>query len=748
MNAFLSKVARLASCGCVFGLWFSASCRGADAVVRPPGTTATVADDKSDPAKDKIVFEALDLSQPELAQVASAVNAGQYEKASHAWATYLRGRPGISWEDHVPGGAERRVADEAVRGRVTGGYVPVAHSFGDGKIDWFYNATGKTKDSVYNREWQWQLNRMFFWPDMAAAYTATKDEIYPKAFASQLRSWIDQCPMPASVQNKEGSAWRTIEVGIRMGQTWPTTFSQMLPSASLSDAVIMDFTRSTLEQAHYLRKNHTDVNWLLIEMNGLMAAGCLFPEFKEASDWRTYALAKINEEGRGQFLPDGAQDELSTGYLYDVIIPSIFKAARMASSTGHSSEIPADYLNMLKGAYEWIMCVTPPDLNRPKINDSWPGKVDYVFRAAAELFPGREDFEWFATDRKQGHAPEKISAFLDWSGFAVMRSDWTPESNYLIFDVGPLGYGGHMVGVGHAHQDKLNVSLWTYGREQLFDGGGSSYVFDKWRVWSRSSLSHNTVLVDGLGQNRQGNPSGEQRKNPSKISQTPIDAGWQTSALYDFATGVYDEEYGTSEYGPPGVYDPAKGNVRKRIADHRRSVLFLKPDIYIVADRMEPLDAQAHTYQARWQLLSTHTEDSPETKALATADAGVSNLAIVPLLTDGLQVRHATAQETPELLGWHCRKDMKPQNVPATTLLQTKEGTGVQRFLTLLLPLKKDEKNPVVSATGANPVKVIFRDGRKLVVEASKDGRGIEVTETMPDGSVGRHVSAGAALKP
>ena len=626
--------------------------------------------------------------------------------------------------------------------------MPITYAFPNGKIDWFYNATSKKPNTVYNREWQWQLNRMFFWPEMAAAYTATGDEKYPKAFATQLQSWVEQCPMPSSVQNKEGSAWRTIEVGIRMGQTWPVAFAQLLPSPSLSDAAILAYTRSTLEQARYLRKNQTDVNWLLIEMNGLMAAGCFFPEFKEAEDFRKYALSKINEEGRRQFLPDGAQDELSTGYLYDVIIPSVFKMAKMAESTGHSSEVPADYLNMLQSAYEWIMWVTPPDLNRPKLNDSWPGKVDYVFHAAVDLFPERKDFLWFATGRQKGQAPAKTSAFLDWSGFAVMRSDWAPDSNYLIFDVGPLGYGGHITGVGHAHQDKLNVALWPYGREQLFDGGGSSYVFDKWRVWSRSSLSHNTVLVDGLGQNRQGEPSGDQRKNPSKISQAPIDAGWQSDPLYDFATGVYDEEYGTSEYGPPGIYDPAVGNVRKRLASHRRSVLFLKPDIYIVADRMEPIDNQAHTYQARWQLLSTEVVDFPETKALATADIGVPNLAIYPLSTDGLQVRHATAQETPELLGWHCRKDMKPQNVPATTLLQTKKGAGVQRFLTLLLPLKKEEKNPVVSVKGDNPAEVTFHDGRKLIVEVSEDGRSIKTTETMADGSSPRHVSAGAARKP
>ena len=43
-----------------------------------------------------------------------------------------------------------------------------------------------------------------------------------------------------------------------------------------------------------------------------------------------------------------------------------------------------------------------------------------------------------------------------------MRSGWETNANYLMCDAGPVGYR-------HAHQDKLNLVVWAYGRQILFD---------------------------------------------------------------------------------------------------------------------------------------------------------------------------------------------------------------------------------------------------------------------------------------
>ncbi|MEJ2716982.1 MAG: heparinase II/III family protein [Deltaproteobacteria bacterium] len=65
------------------------------------------------------------------------------------------------------------------------------------------------------------------------------------------------------------------------------------------------------------------------------------------------------------------------------------------------------------------------------------------------------------------------------------------------------GYGSHQVyawlnytsGRQHKHADALSIGLFANGRELLTDIG---YTHTRWRAWTESTMSHNTVSVDGL----------------------------------------------------------------------------------------------------------------------------------------------------------------------------------------------------------------------------------------------------------
>ena len=120
----------------------------------------------------------------------------------------------------IAAGEVSETAAQAVTGTVT--VVSVPWSFPSNRIDWLFNPTEKTPP--FNPEWTWQLNRMSFWEDMAKAYRATRDEKYARAFAVQLRDWLDQTGgvPPESGYNGRGSPWRTIEEGLRLMYAWPT----------------------------------------------------------------------------------------------------------------------------------------------------------------------------------------------------------------------------------------------------------------------------------------------------------------------------------------------------------------------------------------------------------------------------------------------------------------------------------------------------------------------------------------------
>jgi hypothetical protein len=301
-----------------------------------------------------------------------------------------------------------------------------------------------------------------------------------------------------------------------------------------------------------------------------------------------------------------------------------------------------------------------------------------------------------------------------------MRSDWSAEANYLLFRVGPLG-------MNHQHQDSLGLNVWAYGREMIFNGGGGAYENSKWRQWAISAFAHNTVVVDDMAQTRPTSQN-DPFHDPNMVSQGPIDAHWQTNAVFDFASGTYTQGYGPSH---------------KPIASQTRDVLFLKPNIYVVADRLRPNDSLSHRYQARWQVKTTSSRIEPATQSMITEDRGLANIAIVPLLVDSLRVDSVSGQEKPEILGWDFRKDEVPPLVPETTLLHTVTGSGPRLILTLLLPLRPGEANPVtrvepgkdgISATAS------FLDGRRLRITCEGPA-GISARETFPDGRVGLSVT-------
>ena len=678
------------------------------------------------PDRQHELFDALDLSSADLQPVAAAVAAGNFAQADHELAEYFRHRTSVTWTFDPPKAranpaSRDPVAEDAVKGRVQGGLVMAWHTFPGNNIDWLYNETLVTPGLAHNMEWQWQLCRMSFWNNLGDAYRATGDERYAQAWVAELRSFIAECPVPAHAANAPGSAWRTIDSGIRMSHSWPTAFFSFLPSRQFTDADVALYLDSCLEHARYLRQFNTTRNWLTMEMSGLYTVGAFFPEFKEAGEWRQYAVDRLHTEETAQFLPDGAQNELSTMY-HNVALDNLVNIARVAQKVGRVKELPDGYIAGLEKAYDYDLYLMTPDRSEPEFNDStsWPRSVVARCREALGFFPDRADFQWIASDGKEGRPPLETSHAFPWAGFYVMRSGWDVDANYFVLRAGPLGEG-------HVHQDKLNVVMWADGRYILFNSGGSAYEKSKWRSYSTDTFSKNTVLVDGKPQYRDPN------NHDLNISKAPIDARWESTPDHDFAAGVYDEGYGA---------------LNARLATHTRRVLFVKPDLFVVADTLVPADGAVHTYQARWNLLTTHAREDKETRAITTVDENMPNMALVPLQPDHLEVRSVSGQTEPELLGWYVRKDADPAYIRATTVVHTKKGSGAQNFLTLLVPIPKGKVSPIklVEPKGPDSATVTFANGNVFFIEADPDPHGgIEVTETLPNGQVGRHVKIAAA---
>lgn len=417
----------------------------------------------------------------------------------------------------------------------------------------------------------------------------------------------------------------------------------------------------------------------------MFSLGSLFPEFMEAAQ-------RMHDEMSLQLLPDGGQYELTPGY-HKVSMTYLSELVEVAKMAGTQTDVPNAYADGLKKGYHWLINLATPSGGAPYFNDSWKVDVGATSKKGNELFPEDPFIAWAANDRLHGTAPEYTSVQLKESGYSVLRSGWESDAHYAVLDVGPLGYG-------HYHQDKLNMVLYPYGRQLLFDNGGGNYEFSPYRTYGVSTQSHNTVLVDGLPQRR---PTRGERDTDDPLGagdpRTPVSI-FHAEDEFDYVSGVYQDGYGELDNKP---------------VQHRREVLFIKPSMFLVVDTLTPNDTDVHHYQARWHLLTTNWGNNEAIKATVTTDNNAANLAIIPLETKGLSIDTKSGVTEPELLGWELEHGQGRKE--ALTVLHNLNGTGVHRFVTLLLPLAKGEDSPVTEVSTTQQgmgYEVLFNNGSKV----------------------------------
>ena len=333
------------------------------------------------------LFKALDSSLAD-EDFRSALADGSESTLIAAVANYFRRRPALKYyENHHLEPADETVALDAAAGKVR--VVAIPHCFPAGKIDWYYNVTDHN-GMPHSNEWQWQLNRMYFWREMAKYYLATGDETMAAAFNSQLAGWIEQTAPPEDDVNTPGSAWRTIETGLRLMDSWPESFEFFRKSEHFTDENICLMLASMYEQAEFLQKEeqHVKSNWMFMEMQGLYAFGAFFPEFSASCNFRKYAADLLSGIGMEQILPDGMQSELSPGYHW-VVVNCSLALCNMAVTCGFKEDIPEGYQEFLQNTFLGLTWNMNPDFTMPCTNDSGSLHLDEWLKNVGDKIPAQ-----------------------------------------------------------------------------------------------------------------------------------------------------------------------------------------------------------------------------------------------------------------------------------------------------------------------------------------------------------------------
>lgn len=524
----------------------------------------------------------------------------------------------------------------------------------EGKIDWRFN-------TISSPEWLWRLNRHQWWPVLGLAYDQTNDEKYATAFINQMLDWVSNNPPPIR-KDEKSPTWRLMEAGMRMRVSWIPSFALFYRSPNFADESKLIMLRSIYDHARFLSLFKTNRNHLLRESNGLAYISIYFPEFKEAKLWQQTSLTRLDQELPNQINQDGSHIEVSTGY--QLLVVDEFEKTYDLLRFNNLSLPKENLATWLEKMYNVLAYLIRPDYTFPELNDGFI-RWHYTRLAQAGKIFEREDFVYIGTAGKQGASPSDTSVDFNDAGLYVMRSGWTKNALYLLFDAGP--YGGP-----HGHEDKLSVELFAFGQPFIVDSGSYTYEkVDPFRTYFVGSQSHNTVLVDGRSQIRRW-----QKDNMNPKPALGNYATWVSQDDFDYVAATYNDGYSSFS-----LQKPKNPRIIEDVT-HTRRILFIKPDYWIMVDEIQA--SNPHDYQL---LFHTHPEiqakGEPQNKVILEAGPDTARLCLVPAETKNIKLSWLSGSEDP-IQGWYSVDHHRKR--PSTVVIYERKNTFSTTLTTLLYP--------------------------------------------------------------
>jgi heparinase II/III-like protein len=562
---------------------------------------------------------------------------------AHA-STQIRPRPLFCVIEHAY--RDRRIAEDVCAGKFTENGVTL-----DLGLDPNWLLAGLSHDE----EWQIAWIKFYFGLDLAAAYAETGEARFQHAWEKLVASWIRQVPVEFGP---------TDAIGRRI-QNWIYAWNIFADSphfAGLSEGLDEKLVASLAQQTRYLRNHLTaERNHRTLELYSLLIAALALPEAALDADLLEFAMEAFYQNLLADVRPDGVHREHSTHY-HMMVLRSYLGARENVRRFGLS--FPRDYDERLERACEFAMHCHRPDGGIPMLSDSDEGNYSDLLRLAASLL-SRPDFLYAATAGSQGVPPQKRYVNFPDAGYYTQRSGWGTgqtafeQENFLIFDCGPLGDGGH------GHYDMLNVEIAGGGKSLIIDPGRYTYSEHppNFRHWFKGTAAHNTVCIDGLDQvaYRRGKP-----KKP--LPQARLIERWSAPG--------FDLLCGTAQ------------SPRYEVI-HTRRIFFIADEYWIICDslageRPHRFDLRFHLAPEAWertQILGNNIR-TPE---LALVFSGASRLQIEP--------------------GWLAPLYGVKQNAPVVSAVI--EGTNSAEFATVIMASDPTRHAPELkilhSPTAASP---------------------------------------------
>jgi len=486
-------------------------------------------------------------------------------------------------------------------------------------IDWEHNPG--------TDHWGHDLNRFSYLQILAAAHAATQDPRYGRKGAALILDWVDKNEVAGSWywfperprRDVSPYVWFSyLNIAVHLA-AWTRSFE--LWARFWMPAELLRVLKSIHDQMAYLEQVIPTMNnnWIVIGCWGMCMTGASLPELRDAGHFLDYALAGLAREADRQVTPDGLQFELTTHYHYGVA-RWLCQGMRACEQAGMA--VPGTLANVTARMLDYCMQTVTPDDKQVAFNDSDPDCAPRVRSLLAEegRARGRADWLYVGTRGAEGEEPAVRSQAFPYGGVYAMRTGWTPESVLLLFDGGPAGHS-------HRHWDRLGFWLSAYGRSLLVDPG--RYLYDAHNPYTPyliSTQAHSTITVD--------NEEQADRFFPATWDPVAPVAGnaWEVREAWQRVAGSHTLGYGE------------EGRIR---VQHRRSITFWPPDVFLVLDEVQGEGARA--IDSRLQLAPGAVAGDGRVWRTEHADA---NLAILPFAQSAFAVSVVQGQLEPTA-GWY-----------------------------------------------------------------------------------------------
>jgi hypothetical protein len=506
----------------------------------------------------------------------------------------------------------------------------------------------------------------WFWArPLTMAYLLTSDQKYLVAFDELFRQWYEQRNSISRGFPELDVVYYELGLGVR-NRLFIEYY--LLPYARRSASTHEKMLKTVLGAARWLYElerweGYRPGNWQTHGCYMLIQIALVFPEFRESTEWLRVGLERMSAHLERDFFDDGGHCERSPRNYTQATYLTYRNLYYLLNAYGAGKDLSAEVKRSLGKTIDWWVTMLTPTGEVPAINDSHRGLFPVsILKDGADFFGKREALGVMKRllgpgARQDTVLPSFVSRNMASSGFAVMRTGWTPDALYMNINYGP--YGGP-----HTHNDLLDFEIYAYGQALAVDAGiGLTYDDPLYVPWYKSSPAHNMIVVNGVNMRREG-VRGE-------------DVVWSTTASLDYFAAT------SRGYDTLGVLQ-------------RRRIAFVKPDYWFVSDDVR---ARRSSDTLRWYFHSP-----AELKSVDGGFASTKGPGVVVLSADravGFNWGKSLAASTTVRIAG------RTEEISWVSLQQTTGTDSLYTFGVLVLPFRTTSPRPLVEKIARGRYRVV-----------------------------------------